>query len=136
VIVVDTSVWVDFFRGADVPHVATLVALVDRDEDVRLTDLVLTEILQGLSSDGDLARVERRLGFFDILRLETLDDFKRGAALYRTARTSGVTVRKTIDCLIASVCIREGAPVLHNDRDFDVLASCSDLITYPARFRT
>lgn len=64
---------------------------------------------------------------FPILRLENLDDFSLATALYRKARRAGVTIRKTLDCLIAAPCVREGAPILHADEDFDRLASCTDL---------
>ena len=126
-IVVDTSVWIDFFRGTATPAVERFVALVDHDEGIAITDVILTEILQGLRSEADVRRVERRLAPFEILRLEGLDDFRRSAALYRGARRKGITVRRTLDCLIASVCIREEVALLHADADFDRLASCSAL---------
>jgi predicted nucleic acid-binding protein len=127
VIVVDTSVWIDFFRGATTPAVERFVALVDDDAGIAITDVILTEILQGLRSDADVRRVERRLAPFEILRLEDLEDFRRAAALYRGARRTGITIRRTLDCLIASVCIREDVALLHADADFDRLASCSTL---------
>jgi predicted nucleic acid-binding protein len=61
------------------------------------------------------------------MRLEGLDDFALAASLYRTARGAGVTIRNTLDCLIAAPCVRTGAPLLHSDADFDRLASCSSL---------
>jgi predicted nucleic acid-binding protein len=127
VIVVDTSVWIDFFRGATTPAVERFVALVDDDAGIAITDVILTEILQGLRSEADVRRVERRLSPFEILSLEGLDDFRQAAALYRAARRKGITIRRTLDCLIASVCIREGVALLHTDADFDRLASCSTL---------
>jgi predicted nucleic acid-binding protein len=130
VIVVDTTVWIDFFRDADAPHVDHFHALVDSDSPIALTDVILTEVLQGVRGEREVARVERRLRAFDILRLEHLNDFTRAAALYRTARQHGITIRRTLDCLIASVCVREGASVLHNDADFDRLASCTDLVIH------
>ena len=126
-IVVDTSVWVDFFRGQSTPKVEAFVALVDDDAGIAITDVILTEILQGLRSERDIRRVERRLEFFEVLRLNDLDDFRRAAALYRGARRKGVTIRRTLDCLIASVCIREDVPLLHADVEFDRLATCSAL---------
>ncbi|MBK5228729.1 MAG: PIN domain nuclease [Actinobacteria bacterium] len=92
-----------------------------------LTDVIFTEILQGFGSDRDARKVEKHLRAFPVLRLEGLDDFSSAAHLYRTARKEGVTIRKTLDCLIAAPCIREGAPILHNDDDFDRLASCTPL---------
>jgi predicted nucleic acid-binding protein len=127
IVVVDTSVWIDFFRGATTPVVQRFVALVDDDAGIAITDVILTEILQGLRSAADVRRVERRLSPFEMLRLEQLDDFRRAAALYRGARRKGLTIRRTLDCLIASVCIREDAALLHADSDFDRLASCSAL---------
>jgi predicted nucleic acid-binding protein len=127
VIVVDTSVWIDFFRDTDTWQVEHLAQLIADDEPVALTDIVLTEILQGLPNDREARRVERRLLAFDVLRLEGLDDFRRAAALYRQARTKGVTIRRTLHCLIASVCVRDGATVLHSDADFDHLATCTEL---------
>ena len=126
-IVVDTSVWVDFFRDQSTPKVEKFVALVEDDAGIAITDVILTEILRGLRSERDVRRVERRLEFFEVLRLNDLDDFRRAATLYRGARRKGVTIRRTLDCLIASVCIREDVPLLHADVDFDRLASCSAL---------
>ena len=109
VIVVDTTVWVDFFRGADAPHVAELIALVEQDAGVGLTDVILTEVLQGLRTDQQARRVEQRLKAFDILQLQDLGDFVRAAELYRTARSKGYTVRRTIDCLWGYPLNRRGA---------------------------
>lgn len=130
-IVVDTTVWVDFFRDSTTWQVAQLVGLIDDDEAVCLTDVVLTEILQGLRTDRDARRVERRLAAFEVLRLEELDDFRRAASLYRQARSAGYTIRRTLDCLIASVCVRDGAVLLHGDADFDHLAACTALDVVP-----
>jgi predicted nucleic acid-binding protein len=127
VIAVDTSVWIDFFRGATTPPVERFLALIDDDAGIAITDVILTEILQGLRSEADVRRVERRLAPFEVLRLEELDDYRRAASLYRGARRKGITIRRTLDCLIASVCIREGISLLHSDPDFDRLASCSAL---------
>lgn len=133
-IVVDTSVWVDVFAGrTDQPHVATFLQLVDQDAGLALTDVILTEVLQGLRGDASVARVEERLAAFDVLRLETLADFRSAAALYRTARSKGRTIRRTLDCLIAAVCIRESCSLLHDVRDVDHLADVTDLVIHPAR---
>jgi predicted nucleic acid-binding protein len=126
-IVVDTSVWVDFFRDAPSPRVELLVELIASDAGVSLTDVILTEILQGVRDDRQASRVERRMRAFDILRLQGLEDFTRAAALYRLARGQGVTIRRALDCLIASVCVREDVPLLHADADFDRLAACTPL---------
>jgi hypothetical protein len=128
VIVVDTSVWIDFFAGRDTRQVSYLWQRLDGDdEDVALTDIILTEILQGLRTDREVQRVDERLSVFEVLRLRDLSDFRRAAALYRSARRRGVTVRRTSDCLIAAVCVREQVPLLHADNDFDHLARVTEL---------
>ncbi|CAN5831667.1 type II toxin-antitoxin system toxin ribonuclease VapC11 [soil metagenome] len=132
-IVVDTTVWVNFFAGRSTePHVAELERLVDADAGIALTDVILAEILQGLRGEPTVRRVDQRLAEFDILQLDTLDDFRSAAALYRQARSKGTAIRRTLDCLIAAVCVRENCAILHNDRDFDHLADVTDLVVHRA----
>ncbi len=130
-IVVDTSVWIDVLNGVDSPRALQAVALVEGGEPVALTDVVMTEVLQGLRSTREARLVERHLRGFPVLRLQRLDDFVLAAELYRTARGKGMTIRRTLDCLIAAPCVRTGAPILHADADFDRLASCTPLRVYP-----
>ena len=92
-----------------------------------LTDVVMTEVLQGIASERQARQVERHLRAFPILQLEAVEDFVLAADLYRSARSSGVTIGKTLDCLIAAPCVRTGAPLLHADADFDRLAGCTPL---------
>jgi hypothetical protein len=127
VIVVDTSVWVDVLGGRRTRQALRCVELIEGGAPVALTDVIFTEVLQGLSDQQEAALVERHLRAFPILRLERLDDFSLAAELYRTARAAGMTIRKTLDCLIAAPCVRTGAPLLHRDADFDRLASCTPL---------
>jgi predicted nucleic acid-binding protein len=127
VIVVDTSVWIDVLNDTPAPRAQRCVQLIESGQPVALTDVILTEVLQGLRSDREAALVERHLRAFPILRLEDLDDFVLAARLYRATRRAGVTVRKTLDCLIAAPCVRTGAPLLHADEDFDRLATCTSL---------
>jgi predicted nucleic acid-binding protein len=130
VIVVDTSVWIDVLNDNDTPQAERCVELIEGGEPVALTVVVLTEILQGLRSEREAQLVERHLRAFPILRLEGTEDFVLAAELYRTARRSGITIRKTLDCLIAAPCVRTGAPILHLDEDFDRLAACTPLRVY------
>lgn len=127
----DTSVWVDALRGNETRAVTILRSALRGGQGAALTDIVLTELLQGVP-EHDLERVGEGLGSLPVLRLESLDDFRRAAALYRAARSAGRTVRGTTGCLIASVCIRDGVPLLHADRDFDTLAEISELTVVPA----
>lgn len=126
-IVVDTSVWIDVLNDVDSPRGRDCVSLIEQGEPIALTDVILTEILQGLSSEREARTVERHMHAFPILQLNGLDDFSLAAELYRAARRAGVTVRKTLDCLIAAPCVRTGAPLLHADSDFDRLAGCTGL---------
>jgi predicted nucleic acid-binding protein len=126
-VIADTSVWIDFFAGRDTWQVAVLAQALDDEQPVGLTDVIYTEILQGIRDDGDLLATERHLLALDILRLEGLDDFCAAAQLYRAARREGMTIRRTADCLIAAVCVRDGRPLLHNDVDFDHIAVVSAL---------
>ncbi len=133
-IAVDTSVWIDFFADKPTPQAHYLSTCIDTGfEEIALTDVVLTEILQGLKTDHEARRVEEHLSAFEVLQLKDLSDFRRAAALYRAARHQGVTIRRTSDCLIATVCIREQVSLLHNDIDFDRLASVSDLAITPCQ---
>jgi predicted nucleic acid-binding protein len=127
-IAVDTSVWIDLFRENGTPQAKFLERSLNlEDEDFALTDLVLTELLQGLNTERDVLRMERRIADFTVLRLEDLADFRAAAAMYRAARQEGITIRRTTDCLIAAVCVREGVALLHSDVDFDRLATVTPL---------
>jgi predicted nucleic acid-binding protein len=127
VIVVDSSVWIDHFNGAPTDEAQLLADLIATDADLGLVNLCLTEILQGFRHDRDVELVSGVLLAFPMLSFGELDDCFRAAELYRIARRRGRTVRSTIDCLIAAVCIRENAMLLHRDRDFDELAACTQL---------
>lgn len=127
-IIVDTSVWIDFFRGKPTPAVLHLKELAaEQPGSIALVDLVLAELLQGVRTETDAARVEARLSKFDMFRLTHMADFRAAAGLYRAARRAGITIRSTIDCLIAAVCIREDVPLLHSDRDFERLEQLTTL---------
>jgi predicted nucleic acid-binding protein len=127
VIVVDTSVWIDVLNGVESERAVRCGGLIRDGAPVALTDVVLTEVLQGLRTDREAQLVEARLRAFPVLRLQALEDFALAASLYRAARRQGVTIRRTLDCLIAAVCVRENAPILHADMDFDRLAGCTAL---------
>lgn len=129
-IVVDTSVWIDFFRDAKTAQVAALVRLIEGDAGIAITDVVLAELLQGARNDRDAARIERLLSPHGLFELQGVADARRAASMFRAARAAGHTVRRTLDCLIASVCVREDVAIMHADADFDRLALTSDLQVY------
>jgi hypothetical protein len=121
-IVVDTSAWIEMFRDTTHPVGRTLDRLIERREDLAITEGVLLELLAGAHSGEALVRLRSRLMAFPILRLEGLADFEEAARIYRVCRDAGHTLRSQIDCLIAVPALREGAAVLHNDQDFEVIA--------------
>ena len=127
-IAVDTSVWIDALAGRESWQVDHLRQAIRRESPVALPSLVLTEVLQGIPDDRAHDRVADDLLRFVPLDLHGAADHLAAADLYRLARRRGITVRSTIDCLIATVCIRERVPLLHRDRDFDHLARVSDLV--------
>jgi predicted nucleic acid-binding protein len=126
-IVVDTSVWIDVINEGDTMQARRCIGLLEDGAPVALTDVIFSEVLQGFRTEREARRVEDHLRAFPILRLDTLDDFHLAARLYREARRAGVRIRRTLDCLIAAPCVREGIPILHSDHDFDRLASCTRL---------
>lgn len=114
----DSSVWIDFFNGAATPQADFLARRIESGEAI-IGDLILAEVLQGIDSDRQFGRVRRlmsALGQLDIagpaIAIEAARNFRRLRAL-------GVTVRKTIDTLIATRCIVDGLPLLWSDRDFE-----------------
>jgi predicted nucleic acid-binding protein len=134
VTIVDTTVWIDFFRGADTPEVRELQRLIDASEDVCICGVILTEVLQGIREDKDHAVVAAAFDAFLFLPM-TQRTFIRAADLYRTLRRKGVTIRNAADCMIASVATEHDIPLLHNDRDFDAIASLGELKVVKTRER-
>lgn len=114
---IDTSVWIDFFRGNVTPQVTRLKALLG-EEDLLIGDLILAEILQGIQDDDDVARVESAFAPYQVVPLVGETIARQSARYYRRLRKQGITVRKTIDCLIATWCIAHRVPLLYADRDF------------------
>lgn len=117
-VVVDTTVWIDYLNGTDTPEAAWLDQQLP-EQRIGLLDLMLCEILQGLQDDREAARVLKQLTQFEILETGGREIAVEAATHYRALRARGHTVRKTIDCLIATSCIRGRHQLLHNDRDFD-----------------
>jgi hypothetical protein len=118
VILVDSSVWIDYFRGAATPTSDRLDSLLGT-EALCVGDLILTEILQGFTTDRDFERARRELSELDLIEIGGEKVAVGAARNYRLLRERGVTVRKTIDCLIATRCIFDGYALLYSDRDFD-----------------
>jgi len=121
VILVDTSVWIDFFAGRDLPHVDALEHAILDSEDLVLCGVILTEILQGIADDKAHRRVRRYLTPLIMLPMpETV--FVRAADIYRRLRNKGITIRKSNDCIIAATALEHHCRLLHHDRDFTAIA--------------
>ena len=117
-VLVDTSVWVDFLNGITNPETEWLDLNLD-SERIGLTTIVLAEVLQGLRDDGEAAVVQAELLKFEIVDLVDIALAAEAAHNYRRLRQAGRTIRKTVDVLLATYCIRERHSLLHRDRDFD-----------------
>ena len=117
-VLVDSSVWIDFFRGTPTPETDRLDALLG-SEPVAAGDLILTEVLQGFASERDFNRARKLFGSLPVIPLGGTDIAIEAARNYRRLRAAGVTPRKTIDTVIATRCIADGMALLYSDRDFD-----------------
>jgi hypothetical protein len=118
VILVDSSVWIDYFRGTPTPQTDTLDALLG-NEPLVTGDLILTEVLQGFASERDFNMARKLLTSLDMVNLAGRDIAIQAARNFRALRALGITVRKTIDTIIATRCIESGFMLLYSDKDFD-----------------
>ncbi len=124
-IVVDSGVWAEWFKGTDAATVRRLQrALIE--EDVAITPVILTEVLQGFRLDTDFERAQRLLTALPLFILD-IEGHVAAARLFRSLRRQGVTVRGTIDCLIAQTCVSTEAELLADDRGFRQIAEHSSL---------
>ena len=117
-VIVDTTVWIDYLQGIRNPETDWVEAELDRQR-LGLTDVVLCEVLQGVRDEATATTVERQLLKLEVFSTGGVELASEAARNYRTLRARGHTVRKTIDCLIATLCLREQHSLLHRDRDFD-----------------
>lgn len=116
-IVVDSSVWIDFLRHTATAQVDQLIALLD-EEELLLGDLVLCEVLRGARSEGEAIRIKERLGVLPVVAMVGRDVAEQAALHHRLLRRRGITVRNTVDLLIGTFCIVNRYRLLHSDRDF------------------
>jgi hypothetical protein len=118
---VDTTVWIDFFSGKDVPHVKRLLRHINAN-DICITGIILTEILQGIKNDDEFKLVEGLLRKIPVYEAQGPHTYIHAAQIYRQCKKSGFTIRKTIDCIIAAIVMDNNLTLLHNDKDFDKIA--------------
>jgi predicted nucleic acid-binding protein len=116
-LLVDSTVWIDFFGGRKTAHAAKLEWRVQNRDDICCCGFVLAEILQGIRDEKQFVAVKRQ--FENLIYLD--DDrttFELGATIYRELRRKGITIRNSMDCLISAVVIQQGVNFLENDRDY------------------
>ncbi len=116
-IIVDSSVWIDYFNGREIPEVATLDRLLEA-ELLGVGDLILAEVLQGFRQDKDYQTAKRLLTSLTVFEMLGAEMAIKSADNFRDLRKKGITVRKTIDVMIATFCIENGHKLLFSDKDF------------------
>jgi predicted nucleic acid-binding protein len=118
---VDTSVWIDFLGGRDTERVALLDRAIGEREALALCGVVLTEVLQGIRDDAEHRTTKAQLALLTLLPMD-VRVFQLAADVYRALRKRGVTIRRTNDCLSAAVALAFDVPLLHADVDFERIA--------------
>jgi predicted nucleic acid-binding protein len=129
VVLVDTSVLIDYFKRADTLATQILDGLIDNGVPIFIGDLMLAQLLQGTRSDEHAIKILRELREYQSISIVGPECAVKAAKNYRTLRAKGVTVRKTIDTLIATRCIIDNIPLLYSDRDFDPFVEHLGLIS-------
>ncbi len=129
-IVVDTTVWIDFLEGRGTPFDLHLKKLIEQGEPLALTDVIYCEVLQGILEESKFRQTRSILRAYPILQMRGLRTFERAALIYRACRKKGLTIRKTADCLIAATCLEARAELYHTDRDFEAIAKVRRLKIY------
>ncbi len=128
-VLIDTTVWIDFFAARSSGHVVALENLIRNREDICACGIVLTEVLQGIRKDSEFKKT--RDLFNNLLFLPMpYPVFLEAAEIYRGLRCKGITIRKSMDCMIASVAIENDIPLLHNDKDFEAIEKHCGLKCY------
>jgi len=124
-ILIDTSVWIEYFQ--DNPPYAEIVESLILKKQVCTCEIIIMEILQGIKSDKEFEIAKSFLTNLPILKLSNTDSYIEVANIYRKCRKAGITIRKSIDCIIAQICLENNVSLFHNDKDFDQIQKCYDL---------
>lgn len=131
-VLVDSTVWIDFFRGTATRESGMLVDLIAHEHDIAICGLIRQEVLQGIRDDSMLQRVRRLFDEAYYIPLVEPEHFDHAADVYRSMSRHGVTLRAPMDCLIAVQAMHARATLLHRDRDFQLIARHTDLKTFEA----
>ena len=126
-ILVDSSAWIDYLRQTESTADRRLLAAIENEEELAVTEPIVMEVLAGARDAQQLRALERLLNTAEMLSVGWLEGWHEGAALFRACRAAGVTVRSLFDCLIASVALREDVSLLTSDRDFTGIARVTGL---------
>ncbi len=128
-VLVDTTVWIDFFAARSSDHVVALENLIINREDICICGIVLTEVLQGIRK---ISEFKKTRDLFNNLRFLPMpySVFLKAAEIYRGLRRKGIPIRKSVDCMIASVAIENDISLLHNDKDFEAIEEHCGLKCY------
>jgi len=116
-VLVDTTVWIDFFAGQTLTHIETFESLLEQEEDICICGIILTEVLQGIRKETEFQKTKNLFNSLIFLPM-SYSTFLQSAEIYRKLRQRGITIRKSIDCMIASVALENNISLLHNDKDF------------------
>lgn len=130
-ILVDSSAWIEFLRASEGPADRALQRLLAAGEEIAVTEPVVMEVLAGVGSGREEEVVRGQLVGFALLSVGGIDAYEQAAEIYRVCRAAGDPVRRLIDCLIAVPAIRAGVPILHADRDFDIISRHTPLEVVP-----
>jgi predicted nucleic acid-binding protein len=129
-ILVDTSIWIDFLNNKNDINSKKLSLILEEGSDICITDIILTEILQGIRDNKEYTKTKEILLNLKFIQPKSPDTYIQAADIYRACKKKGLTIRKTIDCIIAAIAIDHTIPILTDDKDFDNIAKCSNLKIY------
>ena len=118
-LLIDTSVWIDFFNGVDSDDVNVFSYYLENDFPIFICPVIIQEILQGIKSEKEYRQVKEYLFALNVLNDDAIEAALGAVKIYRKLREKGITIRKSNDCLIAYYVIKYSLKILHRDRDFD-----------------
>lgn len=118
-LLIDTSVWIDFFNGVDSDNVNIFNYYLENDFPIFICPVIIQEILQGIKSEKEYRQVKEYLFALNVLNDDAIEAALGAVKIYRKLREKGITIRKSNDCLIAYYAIKYSLKILHRDRDFD-----------------
>jgi hypothetical protein len=131
-VLVDSTVWIDFFSSRSSPHVNALEILIEERNDICICGVILTEVLQGIQNDLEYKKTKDLFNNLIFLPMPN-QVFIHSAKIYRSLRKKGITIRNTVDCMIAAVAIENKIPLLHNDKDFIPIEKHCGLEVYKSK---